>query len=160
MDTKHAPSTGPQHRIVVGVDGSTSSIGALRRGARIASAMHAPLEAVAVWRYPDAYGGFVGESYALEGDDLASGAQSMIDDTAAAVFGTEVPAWFHGTVRQGGTAQVLIEESRDAEMLVVGSRGHGGFVGLLLGSVSEAVAAHATCPVLVFHDDASTAKAA
>ena len=52
---------------------------------------------------------------------------------------------------EGPAARVLIEESEDAYMLIVGSRGHGGFLGLLLGSVSAACAGHARCPVLVMH---------
>jgi nucleotide-binding universal stress UspA family protein len=155
MDPQTVPVPQPHRRIVVGVDGSNSSIGALRRGARIAAALHTRLEAVAVWRYPDVYGGYMGETVVPDSGEFSGGAQAMIDESATAVFGTEVPPWFHGSVREGGTAQVLIDESKDAEMLVVGSRGHGGFAGLLLGSVSEAVAEHASCPVLVFHDDAA-----
>lgn len=160
MDTQHAPSAPQPHRVVVGVDGSPSSTGALRRGARIAAALHAPLEAVSVWRYPDIYGGMMGEVFITDGRDLAINAQTILDAAATAVFGAEIPGWYSGVVREGVIAKVLIEESRGAEMLVVGSRGHGGFAGLLLGSVSEAVAEHATCPVLVLHDDETTAKAA
>jgi nucleotide-binding universal stress UspA family protein len=58
------------------------------------------------------------------------------------VKNTRSPSWFHGTVREGATAQTLIDESRGAEMLIVGSRGHGGFDGLLLRSVGEACAGH------------------
>jgi nucleotide-binding universal stress UspA family protein len=50
-----------------------------------------------------------------------------------------------------GAAKVLIDASQGATMLVVGSRGHGGFAGLLLGSVSANVAEHASCPVLIIH---------
>ena len=139
-------------RIVVGVDGSPSAIGALRRGARIAGALELPLEAVTAWHFPATYGGYLGESYPFEPGDLSAGAQAMLDDTVSAVFGDDPPAWFRGTVREGATAQTLIDESAGAEMLIVGSRGHGGFVGLLLGSVSAACAEHATCPVLVVHD--------
>ena len=59
-------------------------------------------------------------------------------------------------VIQGRPAKVLIDAARDAALLVVGSRGHGGFTGLLLGSVSEHVLAHATCPVVVVHEHRAT----
>ena len=147
-------------RIVVGVDGSASSVGALRTGARIAAALGATLQAVAVWRSPDVYGDYLGDPFVPASQDLAGAAQRIIDDTVTAVFGTAVPPWFRGTVREGRAARVLMDESRDAGMLVVGSRGHGGFAGLLLGSVSAACAAHASCPVLVFHENESIAKAA
>jgi nucleotide-binding universal stress UspA family protein len=143
------------------VDGSSSSIGALKRGVRIASALGLPLEAVAAWHLTDVYGGYAGEAYIPSSDVLSAGAEAMLDDTTAAVFGDEArPSWFHGSVREGGTTRTLLEESEGAEMLIVGSRGHGGFAGLLLGSVSEACAEHATCPVLVFHEDPSAAAVA
>jgi nucleotide-binding universal stress UspA family protein len=147
-----APRGAP--RVIVGVDGSPSSIGALRRGLRIASALGLPLEAVAVWHYPNVYGGYSGEVYVPSVDVLSDGAQEMIDDTVSAVFGDAPrPSWFHESIREGQTARALLDESEGAEMLIVGSRGHGGFAGLLLGSVSEACAEHGTCPVLVCRDE-------
>jgi nucleotide-binding universal stress UspA family protein len=71
--------------------------------------------------------------------------------TVNEVFGEHRPPGLQITVREGNPAQILLEVSNDASMLVVGSRGHGGFAGLLLGSVSTACVAHATCPVLVLH---------
>ena len=63
-------------------------------------------------------------------------------------------------VEEGSAASVLVRESENAELLVVGSRGHGGFVGLLLGSVGQQCAAHARCPVVIVHPTAAPASEA
>ncbi len=78
-------------------------------------------------------------------------AQRSLDSTVDAVFGVQRPVGLKSAVVEGNVARVLLEVTRGARMLVVGSRGHGGFAGLLLGSVSSACAEHATCPVLVVH---------
>ncbi|CCW11694.1 universal stress protein family [Rhodococcus aetherivorans] len=77
----------------------------------------------------------------------------MLHETVTGVLGSEPGVSVQELVRRGGAARVLLDESRDAQFLVVGSRGHGGFSGLLLGSVSAACAEHAHCPVLVIHGD-------
>lgn len=132
-------------RIIVGLDGSEESLDALRRGYRIAVALHTRLTAVTVWRYPAAYGAY-GTDWSPEQD-----AHLVQEAAVPAVFGAEVPDWFEEQIAEGTPAEVLITQSEGAEMLVVGSRGHGGFAGLLLGSVSSACAEHAHCPVLVIH---------
>ena len=83
---------------------------------------------------------------------------SAASEAALAALGEQA----HGVeiervVRIGQPAQVLIEEARSADLLVVGSRGHGGFVGLLLGSVSHQCALHASCPIVIVHEPNSTA---
>jgi nucleotide-binding universal stress UspA family protein len=60
-------------------------------------------------------------------------------------------------VSEGAPATVLVDESRQADLLVVGSRGHGGFAGLLLGSVSQQCSHHAACPVVIVHASAQAA---
>lgn len=136
------------NRIVVGVDGSTQSQQALRWAARIASATHAHINAVAVWDYPVTYGWGPPADW-NPGDDM----QKLLTETVEIALGSQHTAEITLTTLQGSAAHVLLEESAGALMLIVGSRGHGGFVGLLLGSVSAAVAEHATCPVLVVHGD-------
>lgn len=139
--------------IIIGIDGSDSSYTALREAVRLAEALGAPLRAVAVWDIPTS----MYDVYAPPQDwTPESDAHRVLEDAAQHVFGAEVPSWFSTTVRQGGAAGVLVKESRGAEMLVLGSRGHGGFVGMLLGSVSTAAVAHAQCPVLIVRrpDDA------
>jgi nucleotide-binding universal stress UspA family protein len=138
-----------EHRIVVGVDGSEPSKQALRWGAHLAARFGARLEAVTSWDFPASYG-----FAAVPSDwDPARDMRQALDETVQAVFGDQPPAGLRREVREGGAAMVLIEASRGATMLVVGSRGHGGFAGLLLGSVSGNVAEHAPCPVLIIHGD-------
>jgi nucleotide-binding universal stress UspA family protein len=132
---------------VVGIDGSESSIAALRRGVRIAKALGTSLEAVTSWRYLTSYASVGGEFM----DSPEQDAKTIVGDASKAVFASKVPGWFTATTRQGNADQVLIEESKDAEMLIVGSRGHGGIAGVLLGSVSARCAERASCPVLVVH---------
>jgi nucleotide-binding universal stress UspA family protein len=133
-------------RIVVGIDGSESSLDALRQGVRIAKALRASVEAVTSWRF----GGYA----SVAGDFIDSAqhdAQVILRNASAAVLGPKIPNWFTSTAREGYPERVLIEASKGAEMLVLGSRGHGGVSGVLLGSVSAKCAERASCPVLVVH---------
>jgi nucleotide-binding universal stress UspA family protein len=145
-----SPEEGHLHgRIVVGVDGSESSIEALRFAVRTATAFGTSLEAITVWNYP------AGSEVALLADwSPEVDAREIVATVAKAVFDDDRPSWFSTATKRGSTARILIEESVGAEMLVLGSRGHGGFVGLLLGSVSAACAEHAHCPVLIVHPSA------
>jgi nucleotide-binding universal stress UspA family protein len=138
-----------QSRIVVGVDGSRHSRDALRWAAHFARAFGARLDAVTAWEYPPA----LGWSVVPDDWDPAADMRQILKETAAEVFGDELPARLQMQVHEGGAAKVLIDASEGAIMLVVGSRGHGGFAGLLLGSVSANVAEHAPCPVLIIHGD-------
>jgi nucleotide-binding universal stress UspA family protein len=136
-------------RIVVGVDGSQPSQQALRWGAHLAATFGAGLDAVTAWEFPATYGwGSVPSDW-----DPAQDMRKVLDDTMQDVFGDQPPAGLRRLVYEGGAAQVLLDASQGAIMVVVGSRGHGGFAGLLLGSVSSNVAEHASCPVLVIHGD-------
>jgi nucleotide-binding universal stress UspA family protein len=145
-DTNTAAPQSDTRPIVVGFDGSSPSDAALERGVVMARALSVPLRVIAVWQSPRTLGGYPMSGWTPE-EDL----RLMIDTAVVETFGAAAPAWFSAQTIEGTPAQVLIRESRDAQMLVVGSRGHGGFAGLLLGSVSSACAEHATCPVLVMH---------
>jgi nucleotide-binding universal stress UspA family protein len=147
--TSQASTSSDLHRVVVGVDGSRQSKQALRWAARLAATYDAELVAIAAWHYPAAYG--VGGVDGLW--DPQQDAGKCLAQSVDEVFGPDRPVNLQMLVQEGNAAHVLIDRSSDALLLVVGSRGHGGFAGLLLGSVSAAVAEHATCPVLVVHGD-------
>jgi nucleotide-binding universal stress UspA family protein len=141
-----APAMGTGGRIVVGIDGSEASLEALRRAIRIARALKTSVDAVTSWRF-GGYASVAGEFI----DSAQEDARVILKDASAAVFGPKIPAWFTSAVREGNADEVLIEESKGAEMLVLGSRGHSGIAGVLLGSVSAKCAERAFCPVLVVH---------
>jgi len=142
--------------VVVGVDGSDSSLQALRWAASIARSTGANLTAVMAW-HPTSLNNLATVGWAAyPGDwDPAANARSVLDRAIATVFDADVPADLTSAVLEGITAPALIEFSAEADMLVLGSRGHGGFAGLLLGSVSAACAEHAKVPVLVVHGNTS-----
>jgi len=148
MSTEQSVQT--SDRVVVGVDGSKPSHEALRWARFMAEATGSTVEAVMAWQEIPAYGASAGWVAVPEWDPQEQ-ARRVLTETAEQVFGPNEPEGMIMTVREGGAAHTLIEVSSGARMLVVGSRGHGGFAGLLLGSVSTACAEHATCPVLVIH---------
>jgi len=80
---------------------------------------------------------------------MSAAAKQQQADLLAAVLGTDPSLRVEQEVVEGHPAQQLVVASEGADLVVVGSRGHGGFVGMLLGSVSQHVSAHAACPVLV-----------
>ncbi|NNC12146.1 universal stress protein [Planctomonas sp. JC2975] len=132
-------------RIVVGVDGSEQSIAALRQADRLSRLLGTRIEAVSTWTYPVAM-----SPYALSMEpSFEEIAVQALDEALTEAYGSDRPALLSTVVQYGHPAQVLIERSTGAEMLVLGSRGRGGFAGLLLGSVSSECAAHANCPVLI-----------
>lgn len=143
----------PESRVVVGVDGSESSRQALRWAAFLATATSSTVQAVTAWQPLSANGWAVGYATVAVPDywDPAADAEKVLVETVDQVFGADRPPLLETVVREGTAARVLLELSADARMLVVGSRGHGGFAGLLLGSVSSNCAEHAVCPVFVVH---------
>lgn len=130
--------------VLVGVDGSESSRDALRYAGKIAAALGAPLRVITTWDYPALIDFYPTVGWAPDVD-----AATILETAVKDVFAANPPAALSTSVLAGPAAAALIRESRGAEMLVLGSRGRGGFVGLLLGSVSATCATHAHCPVLI-----------
>lgn len=136
-------------RIVVGVDGSAPSNQAVEWAAKQAALTGSALVLVAAWHVPAmAYGSLVPVPQDL---DLAGATRDLVDQVADAVEKQHPGLDVVRRVTEGQPALVLVEESEGANLLVVGSRGHGAFAGMLLGSVSEYCVTHATIPVVVVH---------
>lgn len=137
-------------RVVVGVDGSPASRRALQAAADQAASHGARLAVVTSWSTPYATGAPGYASYQWIGEaDFSGVAKEQQADALTAVLGPGAPTGVDQEVVEGHAAQVLLTAAEQADLLVVGSRGHGGFAGMLLGSVSQHVAAHAPCPVLI-----------
>ena len=140
--------TGP--RIVAGVDGSLSSISALRWAVRQAGLTGAAVDAVIAWSYPANAEGYGWAPTGLEGSfDFHEVAEKTLADAISSVVDPGTTVKIRAFVVEGVPAQVLLDASDGADLLVVGSRGHGGFAEALLGSVSQHCVHHALCPVVV-----------
>jgi nucleotide-binding universal stress UspA family protein len=141
--------------VLVGVDGSAESIGALRWAAQYAAATGATISAVLCWHYPAAVGTApVGKAPKAITDEVRTEMQEHLDKALTEVFGTSAPPRVQPEIAYGHPAEVLVEESQRADLLVVGRRGHGQFLGMLAGSVSMHCVTHADCPVVVVRSEA------
>ncbi len=137
-------------RVLVGVDGSEGSRRALRFAADEAEAHGARLRVLGAYVVPAPPIGIGLVQPAGRGSHAwHADAERRTAETVEAVLGGNPDLEVTTAVVEGPAARALIEESRTSDLVVVGTRGHGGFSGMLLGSVSRHVAAHAACPVAV-----------
>lgn len=135
--------------VVVGVDGSEDSERALRFALEEARLRGARLRVVHAWQlpYPVHAGGPVPIVY--DRADVAAGARDVLERAVAAVAADVDDVQVEPVLVEDRAAPALLAAAEGADLLVMGSRGHGGFVGLLLGSVGQQCAHHARCPVVV-----------
>jgi nucleotide-binding universal stress UspA family protein len=148
----------PMHTIVVGVDGSDGGAAALEYAAGEAAFRGARLRIVSAWQVPlVVYGsGFAPPLDGATLDGLRERARQVADDALEGVKRLQPSLEADALEVQGQPADVLLEEGAGATLIVVGRRGLGGFRSLLLGSVSQQVVQHATCPVVVVNQPATT----
>ncbi|WP_316745426.1 universal stress protein [Streptomyces sp. MK7] len=141
----------PEPRVVVGVDGSPSSYAALRWAVRYARLVGGVVEAIHAWDTPSDVG-WTGPAIDPE-FDLRQARERFAEELSAVFAGGQRPAGLREHLVEGDPSEVLIRASQGAEVLVVGSRGRGGFARAMLGSVSQRCAQHAACPVVVVRQD-------
>ncbi len=132
-------------RIVVGVDGSEHSIAALQWAVEEARLRDAEVVALCAWEFPHALNPVT--MMTIDAEPFRADAEAILERSIASVTAATVPVI--PRVVEGSAALRLVEASADADLVVVGSRGRGGFTGLLLGSVSQHISTHSHCPVLV-----------
>lgn len=137
-------------RIVVGVDGSEQSRAAMDWAIEESRLRKGAVQAVTAWSFP-----YVSDAQGTVWDYeiFQKDAQAILEAELERVKDQGVP--ITGKIVEGNPAAALIDASRDADLVAVGSRGHGGFTGMLLGSVSHQTIHHAHCPVLVIREPAA-----
>ncbi len=130
--------------VVVGVDGSVHAQHALEWAAQYAEMTNSTIRAVIAWHIP-ASAAFA----SIDGLELEQAAAAALEESVKAVQAAHPSLKIETAVEPGLAAQVLLDAARTADLLVLGSRGHGAFAGMLLGSVSTHCVHHARCPVVV-----------
>lgn len=139
-----------QERIVVGVDGSGPSIKALEWAVQQARRTGAKIEAVQAWEVPTMYGS--GMMVMPGGEEFDKSAKQSLEAAVDHALGGVSDVAVETHTIGGHPAKSLIDMAEGADLLVVGSRGHGGFIGSLMGSVSHYCVNHAPCPVVVVRE--------
>jgi nucleotide-binding universal stress UspA family protein len=141
----------PDRRIVVGVDNSAGSAEALRWALAHARLTGNSVDAVTAWQVPPMYAYAYGWTpTGIDDAGIIRYAEKTLAETVAQAQGEDDhPVPVTTRVMEGPAAQVLLDAGKGAELMVLGSRGHGAFAGMLLGSVSQHCVQHATCPTVV-----------
>lgn len=139
-----------QSAVVIGYDGSVFAKNALRKGLAVASALGAPVRIVRAWTMSSApRPRSWAPGYVPPVDDYAEAIREILAAEVAPALTLHPELEVSLEVPHGAAGRELVEASADAQLLVVGTRGLGGFSGLLLGSVSDEVVEHARCDVLI-----------
>jgi nucleotide-binding universal stress UspA family protein len=131
------------HRIVVGVDGSEHGNAALRWAVDEAKVHESEVVAVFAWQLP-----LVGIPGAVDRDEMEMICKAFVADAVETVV-RDTPVPITKLVAEGDVRASLIEAAKNADMLVLGSRGRGGFARFKLGSVSQECVQHVACPVVI-----------
>ncbi len=136
--------------IVVGVDGSEPSLKALRWAAQQARLTGATLRVLTTWEVATGTGWV--PTFPVDYDPQAVARQAL-DEAVTETLGADPDVAVERIVKEGHAAPVLLAAAKDADLLVVGSHGHGAFAGMLIGSVSEHLVRHAPCAIVIVHCD-------
>jgi nucleotide-binding universal stress UspA family protein len=144
--------------IVVGVDSSLESREALRWAIDEARVRRTNVLAVYAWIFPLLNASTLPPAELFDPGYFPQQAQQVVDAAVAELAGAAPGVAVETRAIEGQAAAVLVEASRDGELLVLGSRGHGGFSGLLLGSVGQQCAHHAHCPVVIVRRESHAAE--
>jgi nucleotide-binding universal stress UspA family protein len=140
--------------VVVGVDGSSCSLEALKYAVDEAKRRGAHLRIVSAWSLPPmTYAG--GLAAGVDSTVFREAAEAASADAVTQARQTDAGLVIDAVVPEQSPTAALLEAAEGADLLVVGSRGHGGFASLLLGSVSTQLAQHAPCPITIIHSGKS-----
>jgi nucleotide-binding universal stress UspA family protein len=141
-------TTQTPRRIVVGTDGSENSLAAIKWAMHEGSLRGVAVDVIHSWQFTP-MADPIGVAVIPPSTDLQAAAQKVLTTAMNKVANERKGVIVHELVVQGSAVSTLLDAGRNAELLVVGRRGHGGFIGLLLGSVATQVVNHAKCPVVV-----------